>query len=232
MGKSKKNRTNNFVNIDDEFTNVENVENVENIQDDNIVETPRKKNVFAQLDEFYDIDDSDDIGNNLNNNNEIISKVISETKPDTYFSQGYHADDYENDYEAALDLYKLSLENDSKQYVGVAANNIGVIYQTKFDELGKAEIYYKIACANNYLDAFAHLGLLYFKQDKFSEAVKYFAESVKYGNINDFYQYAECLEKNGDKELAFKFLQYHLMLKNASQKEKKMFSRLITSEYK
>jgi tetratricopeptide (TPR) repeat protein len=227
MGKNKKNRSQNFVNLDADG------------DDDGFTTVPKNKNLFAQLDQS-DQEYSEECGREcgrecdgahatfkLEIKSETKSETKFETKPDEYFAKGYHYDDYENDYENALIYYKMSLENDSKEFHGVASNNMGIIYEEKIDDIAKAEFYYKMACDNNYEDAFAHLGLLYYKQEKYTDAVKYFEQSVKYGNVNNYYQYAVCLEKIGNKAEALTYLQYYLMLKNATLREKKMFSRLM-----
>jgi len=239
MGKNKKNRSQNFVNLD------------ANSDDDEFTTVPKNKNVFTQLEKLEQSTESeheycDECGrecdgvhatsksntskSNISKSNTSKSNISKSntTKPDEYFSKGYHYDDYENDYENALTQYKMSLENDSKEFHGVAANNIAIIYEEKMGDVVKAEYYYKLSCNNNYKDAFTHLGLLYFKQEKYTEAVKYFEQSVKFGNVNNYYQYATCLEKTGDKAKALTYLQYHLMLKNATFREKNMFSRLMT----
>ncbi len=231
MGKNKKNRSQNFVNLDADG------------DDDGFTTIPKNKNLFAQLDQSDQSDQSEQStelekeyckecghecdGSHATFKPETKSETKSETKPDEYFAKGYHYDDYENDYENALIYYKMSLENDSKEFHGVTSNNMGIIYEEKMDDIAKAEFYYKMACDNNYEDAFAHLGLLYYKQEKYTNAVKYFEQSVKYGNVNNYYQYAICLEKIGNKSEALTYLKMHLMLKNATLREKKMFSRLM-----
>jgi tetratricopeptide (TPR) repeat protein len=228
MGKNKKNRSQNFVNV-----NV-NVNDNDNSDDDDFIDTPKKKNVFAQLEEFSDdINDViNDVNNNVNNNvnNDDISdnpQIRFDVRPDEYFAKGYHAEDYNNDYESAIVFYKMSLENDSDEFRGVAANNMAIIYEEQKGDLIKAEFYYKLSCDNKYEDAFAYLGLLYYKQEKYTEAEKYFEQSIKFGNINNYYEYAYCLEKNGDKQTALTYLEKHLMLKNANYKEKNIYSRLM-----
>ena len=50
---------------------------------------------------------------------------------------------------------------------------------------------------------------------------------MAHGEISIFKEYAHTLEQLDKKEDSLKYIQYHLMLKNANNSEKKMFSRLI-----
>ena len=79
---------------------------------------------------------------------------------------------------------------------------------------------------SEYKNAFVNLGLLYFNQEKYSDAISYLKKSVDFGNTDIYYEYSFCLEKVGQKDEAFKYLKYHLILKNASIKEKKLWKSI------
>jgi tetratricopeptide (TPR) repeat protein len=216
MGKNRKNRSQNIVDLD-EIDKIDKIDKIDDNNSDNLAN--RKQNLFSQLDNIDDMDDT------KQNNTENIKK-----NPDKYFAKGYHYDDYEHDYEKAIEQYKLSLENDDVSYHGVAAYNMALLYENNLNDNVNAEHYYKIACSYKYKDSFASLAQLYFKQKKYDISLGYFESSIKLGNVYDFYEYAICLEKCNKKQDSLKYLQYHLLLKNASISEKKMFSRLIKIE--
>ena len=211
MGKNKQKRNQNkFVigDSDDDITNT-------NLKNTDLKNTePRKKNMFENL--------SDDFSDQVNKTETFIEK----NRDDYYFSQGYHFDDYENDYENAIKFYKLSIEHDSDYYKSVASYNIALIYSDKLSNDSEAEKYYKIACEKNYTDAFHNLGMLYFNQKKYPEAIYYLEKSIKSGDTDVYYECAICYEKTGDNLKAMQYLQYHLMLKNANLNEKKLWKKL------
>lgn len=245
MGKNKKNKNQNRVNLDSD-----NDEQIENNTNDGFngfngfeEVKSKKKNLFAQLEldepeQPHQTDDPeycDECGRECDGVHSIktqINKTINitdiKTKKDRdeYFSKGFHYDEYYNDYEKAIEYYKLSLINDSSDYHGVAAHNMALLYEEKFGDMINAELYYKQACDKKY-NSFSNLALLYYKQNKFVEALPYFEQSVKRGNTRIYYEYACTNEKLGNTKEAFKFLQYHLMLKNATIQERKMFGNLF-----
>jgi tetratricopeptide (TPR) repeat protein len=244
MGKNKKNKNLNRVNLDD---NDEQLENNANDEFEEVIS--KKKNLFEQL----ELDESEycdecgrecdgahavhikinNIQNTSNNRHPPLDSTLmyesSTTKDnDEYFSKGYHYDEYYNDYEKAIEYYKLSLIHDSSNYHGVAAHNMALLYQNKLGDMTNAELYYKQACNNNY-NSFSNLALLYYTQNKYAEALPYFEQSVKRKNTRIFYEYAHTHQKLGNVKDAFKFLQYHLMLKNATINERKMFGIILSS---
>jgi len=234
MGKNKKNKNQNRVNLND------NVEQLENNTNDEFEEVkPKKKNLFAQLEQSDKSDYCDECGgecdgvhalniktsNGQNTSNNMIKNTTKKDN-DEYFSKGFHYDEYYNDYEKAMEYYKLSLINDSSDYHGPSAHNMALLYEEKFGDLTNAELYYKQACDNNH-NSFSNLALLYYNQNKYTEAEPYFKESVNRGNTRNYYEYACTYEKLGNAKDAFKFLQYHLMLKNATFHERKMFGNLF-----
>lgn len=245
MGKNKKNKNQNRVNLDssdDESKTDYNKSQTETTTSPSYNEN-KKKNVFNKLimqDEEQDNQDENycnECGRECDGVHAFVKQVKSiqevhlikqnSDKYDKYFSQAYHEDDYQHDYTKAIELYEQSLIHDDITYHGVAAHNMGLLYKEKFNDLINAEKYYKIACENNYKDSFINLGLIYYNQNKYIDAEKYFAKAVTYGKISIYKEYAHTLEQLDKKEDAFKYLQYHLMLKNANNSEKKMFSRLI-----
>ena len=247
MGKNKKNKNQNQnrVNLDnDNDNNDEQIEN--NINDgfngfNGFEEVKsKKKNLFAQLEQSEESDYCDECGgecdgvhatqnttNNMikNTTNNMIKNTTKKDR-DEYFSKGFHYDEYYNDYEKAIEYYKLSLINDSSDYHGVASHNMALLYDEKFRDMTNAELYYKQACDKNY-NSFSNLALLYYNQNKYVEALPYFKQSVNRGNTRIYYEYACTHEKLGNTKDAFNFLQYHLMLKNATNQERKMFGNLF-----
>jgi tetratricopeptide (TPR) repeat protein len=183
-----------------------------------------KKNRQNRIYVDYDENDEND-GND--GNTQIIENNMNNMNNDKYFAEAYHAEDYENDYEKAIKLYKESMNNDDQSYHGISAYNIGLIYDEQLNDNENAEKYYKIACGYNYKNAFLNLGLLYYIKKNYTEAEKYFEKAVQFGICSIFQEYAITLEKVNKKEEAFKYLKYHLLLKNSSTSEKKMFCRLI-----
>ena len=255
MGKNKKNKNQNRINLDssDDESKTENNKPQLADTDFSSYNENKKKNVFNKWDL---LDMSDDDSNNLISTqtqsihearpikqdipkdiSKDIPKDISKDIPkdipkdmpksDKYFSQAYHEDDYEHDYTKAIELYKQSLIHDDTSYHGVAAHNLALLYQEKFNDLVNAEKYYKIACENKYKNSYLNLGILYYEQNNYVNAEKYFTKAIELGEISIFEEYAHTLEKLNKKQDAFKYLQYHLMLKNANIREKKMFSKLI-----
>jgi len=230
MGKNRKNKNLNKFVVDDVNQNEQNEQNEQSEAFQLI--SNKKKNVFKQLASTESNSDNeycDECGNSpygVHSVKEPVKKVVKED--DFYFSQGYHADDYENDYEKAITFYKLSMENDSEYYTSVASYNLGLIYSEKLNDNVKAEHYYKISCEKKYADAYYNLGLMYFNQKKYSDALNYLEKSINFGKIDIYYEYAFCLEKTGQKDKAFKYLQYHLMLKNASINEKKLWKHIVS----
>ena len=251
MGKNKKNKNQNRINLDDSdddtFGNSNNPKTNTHIQ---LSPPPVKKNVFNQLNNLVD-DEPDDIesdeycdycGRECDGAHAIVTKLDikydnkpdnkpddkPDKKPDEYFAKAYHVDDYEHDYENAITLYKSSIEHDSDYYKGVSANNIGVIYEEKLNDINNAETYYKLAADKyNYKHAYTNLGLLYFNKENYKQAKEYLhIAAVKYINTDIYYEYSQSLEKTGNIQDSFKYLQYHLMLKNANNIEKKMWFRL------
>jgi tetratricopeptide (TPR) repeat protein len=247
MGKNKKNKHQNRVilvsSVDESKINT----NIETTTSPSYNEN-KKKNVFNKLNI---LDMSDEDSNNSINEIKSQSQLIQTVRPtkqdipkdipkdiptniptnisknDKYFAQAYHEDDYEHDYTKAIELYEQSLIHDDITYHGVAAHNMGLLYEEKFNDLINAEKYYKIACENNYKNSYLNLGILYYNQNNYNDAEKYFAKAVTHGEISIFKEYAHTLEQLDKKEDSFKYLQYHLILKNANNSEKKMFSRLI-----
>jgi tetratricopeptide (TPR) repeat protein len=255
MGKNKKNKHQNRVNLDSSDDESKINTNIETTTSPSYNEN-KKKNVFNKLN-ILDMSDEDSNNsiNEIKSQSQLIQSIQS-TKQDTqkdiptniqkdiltniqkdiptniskndkYFAQAYHEDDYEHDYTKAIELYEQSLIHDDITYHGVAAHNMGLLYKEKFNDLINAEKYYKIACENNYKDSFLNLGLIYYNQNNYIDAEKYFANAVTHGEISIFKEYAHTLEQLDKKKDSFKYLQYHLMLKNANYSEKKMFSRLI-----
>jgi tetratricopeptide (TPR) repeat protein len=247
------NQNQNRVEIDDDLNNI-NPSNVSELSDglDGFEEVTHKKsnrNIFAQLDSDENIDDIKNTANTENNEeycnyckyircvcahgsskpiiNENIHLKSDKQSEDYYFAKGYHADDYEHDYNEAIKHYKDSLIHDSEHYKSIASYNMALIYEEKLNDIENAEKYYKISCEKNYKDAFVNLALLYFNQEKYVDAEKYFKKAVEFGYCKIYYEYAKTLEKLDKKEEAFKYLQYHLMLKNANTTERNMWRRLI-----
>lgn len=238
MGKNKKNKNQNKFVMDDDFNqNDNNTEPFETIPN-------KKKNIFEQLQNTSSVSD-DEYYNECNNtpcngvhsikniksnksmiDNENITK-LNYVKDDFYFSRAYHSDDYEHDYENAITLYKSSIENDSDYYKAIASYNLALIYEEKYKDYENAEYYYKLSCEKNYKISFLNLGLLYYNQKNYSDAITYLKKSIDFGNIEIYYEYALCLEKIGQKDEALKYLQYHLILKNASVNEKKLWKNII-----
>jgi len=224
MGKNKKNKNQNKFVMDDN----------DNILDNNNSEPfetipNKKKNVFQQLQNSGSVSD-DEYCNECDNTpcDGVHSiKTIQQVKDDFYFSRAYHSDDYEHDYENAVTLYKSSIENDSDDYKGIASYNLALIYEEKYKDYENAEYYYKLSCQKNYKNAFLNLGLLYYNKHKYSDAITYLKKSIDFGNIEIYYNYAICLENIGQKEESMKYLQYHLILKNASVNEKKLWKNII-----
>jgi tetratricopeptide (TPR) repeat protein len=233
MGKNKKNKNQNRVNLDD------NVEQLENNTNDGFngfngfeEVKSKKKNLFAQLEQSDESDYCDECGRECdgahatqNTTNNMI-KNTTKKDSDEYFSKGFHYDEYYNDYEKAIEYYKLSIIHDSSEYHGVAAHNMALLYEEKFGDMTNAELYYKQACDKNY-NSFSNLALLYYTQNKYAEALPYFEQSVNRGNTRIYYEYADTYKKLGNTKDAFRFLQYHLMLKNATIQERKMFGNLF-----
>jgi tetratricopeptide (TPR) repeat protein len=229
--KNKKNKNQNkFVIDDDNFNqNDNNAEPFESIPN-------KKKNVFEQLQNSLSVSDDeycDECGNtpcdgvHAIHDVDAIHETQTDKKDDFYFSRAYHSDDYEHDYENAITLYKLSIDNDSDFYKAIASYNLALIYDEKYKDYEKAEYYYKFSCEKKYTGAFLNLGLLYFNQKTYTNAIPYLKKAIDFGYIKIYYEYAFCLEKSGQKDEAMKYLQYHLMLKNASDTEKKLWKRLI-----
>lgn len=238
MGKNKKNKNQNkFVMDDDDFNNNDNnAEPFETIPN-------KKKNVFEQLQNTSSVsdDDQDEFIKNtcdekhavkqsqksINVSDNKDSETNINNKDDFYFSRAYHSDDYEHDYDNAITLYKSSIENDSDYYKAIASYNLALIYEEKYKDYENAEYYYKLSCEKNYSDAFLNLGLLYFNQKNYLNAIKYLKTAIDFGFIEIYYEYAFCLEKTGQKDEALKYLQYHLMLKNASVTEKQLWKNIL-----
>ena len=184
----------------------------------------KKKNINQQLQNTESV--SDDEYCDCAQAKSTKTKNTDKKDDDFYFSRAYHSDDYENDYENAISLYKSSIELDSEYYKSVASYNLALIYDEKYKDFENAEKYYKLSCDKEYKNAFVNLGLLYFNQEKYSDAISYLKKSVDFGNTDIYYEYSFCLEKVGQKDEAFKYLKYHLILKNASIKEKKLWKSI------
>lgn len=240
MGKNKKNKNQNKFVMDDDYNN-----NVESLESEPFETIPnKKKNVFEQLQNTSSISDDeycDECGNTPCDGVHAVHTVVhdikqsknpsdiiaTDKKDDFYFSRAYHSDDYEHDYDNAITLYKSSIESDSDYYKAIASYNLALIYDEKYKDYENAEYYYKLSCEKNYSDAFLNLGLLYFNQENFSNAIKYLKKAIDIGFIKIYYEYAFCLEKIGQKDEAMKYLQYHLILKNASVTEKQLWKKII-----
>ena len=226
MGKNKKNKNQNRINLDDsDDDNISKTENTREVEQDitEIYES-RKKNIFEELNNSDDEQNNNDTNITLTKNHDM-----NNLKSDKYFAQAYHEDDYENDYDKAIKLYKCSIENDSFYYKGVSAFNIALIYEDHYNDINSAEIYYKIASDKfNYSDAYTNLGLLYYNKKDYNNAYTYLHITItKHHNIKFYYEYAQILKNLGRYEESFKFLHYHLLLKNASVNEKKMWRNLV-----
>ena len=76
-------------------------------------------------------------------------------------------------------------------------------------------------------NSYVNLGLLYYEQHNYNHAEIYLRKTIELGEIDLFDKYAYTLQKIDKKEEALKYLQYHLMLKNANIYEKKIFYNLI-----
>jgi tetratricopeptide (TPR) repeat protein len=249
MGKNNKknrnqnqNQNQNRVEIDDDLNNI-NPSNVSELSDgfEEVTHKKSNRNIFAQLDSDENTESNIDAESIIETKNDPPKTTITTDKnnikpkesisdnlsEDYYFAKGYHADDYEHDYNEAIKHYKDSLIHDSEHYKSIASYNMALIYEEKLDDTVNAEKYYKISCEKNYKDAFVNLALLYFNQEKYADAEKYFKQAVELGYCKIYYEYAKTLEKLDKKEEAFKYLQYHLMLKNANTTERNMWRRLI-----
>jgi tetratricopeptide (TPR) repeat protein len=222
MGKNKKNKNQNRVNLDSDNDN-------DNNDRQTLSPPPIKKNIFSQLENVDDNTPNERDKNCLINITNTTDNIEDNKKPDEYFARAYHTDDYENDYENAIILYKLSIEHDNFYYKGISAYNLALIYEEKQNDENTAEIYYKFSADKyNYKHAFINLGLLYYNKKDYNNAFKYLHIAItKFYVINIYYEYAQTLEKLGNHKDAFKYLQYHLMLKNANIREKNLWHNVI-----
>lgn len=223
MGKNKHNKKKNIINLDED-SNVNSDIHDESFEPFETVQT-KKKNVFELLDDNANdnaaADNNDNTDNAAADNNNNIIKGTDE-----YNILAIDADDY-NRFDEAKELYLKSIKYDDDISKGISAHNLALLYEDKFDDEALAEKYYKIASNYNYNNSNYNLGIKYFNKEDYKTAYEWFKKYINNGGCDSFYEYSKCCNEIENYSEGFKYLSYHLMLKNATIREKKLFKKLF-----
>jgi hypothetical protein len=223
MGKNKnKNKNKNIVNLDEEEE-----ANINNNESSELFEPihSKKKNVFELLNDNLDVnpDVNLDVNPDVNSDVNLDINIIKGT--DKYNILAIDADDY-NRFDEAKELYLKSIQYDDDISKGISAHNLALLYEDKFDDEASAEKYYKMASNYSYNNSNYNLGIKYFNKN-YKTSYEWFKKYINNGGCDAFYEYAKCCNEIGNYSEGFKYLSYHLMLKNSTIREKKLFKHLF-----
>lgn len=105
-----------------------------------------------------------------------------------------------NEYDLAIEHLIISTQLDSKEqeYPFLVA----LLYKTKKNDFENAEKFYKVALERNHPEAAHYLGLLYYKQEKFTDAINVFRKSINEYNYNSNFELSKCYYEIEDYENA------------------------------
>ena len=236
MGKNKNNKKKNIINLnqnEERMSNLNNnttntIEHNKSFEPFELVQT-KKKNVFELLNDDNDANlksSSDDFLPQKKSSAFCSDNNTNLKSSDKYFKLGLDYDD-NNDFQKAIEFYIKSIEFDEDKKKGYSAHNLALIYENNYNDIEKAEKYYKIASNYNQNDSNCNIGLIYYNNSDYVNSAKYLKKYMENGGCDMFFQYAYCCNELNNYVEGMHYLTYHLMLKNADNDEKRLFKKLF-----
>jgi predicted TPR repeat methyltransferase len=120
---------------------------------------------------------------------------------------------HEDQYEAAVDAYKETLKRDAKHTE--ALHNLAALYVVKREPDLALTCYLRLLLLEPDIDVYYNLGVIYFYQDKHTDAINYFLEALKLDpkHFNSHLNLGACYIKTENLEKAAQHYQQALELK-------------------